>query len=177
MTSATGRFFHFRHEYLAALHDLKALEHDIHNALDSDPEAGHLLVRERDDAARTLRPEKLDEAAAAADDVAVADDAYCRHPAAAVGVGRDGELLCGELRRTVEIDRLHRFVGRDQEDLPDARVYSRIDHILRSDDIRLDRFGGIIFGSGHLFERRRMHYDIDPMECAVEALPGRGCRR
>src|SRR5262249_2946514 len=74
-----------RPEDLAALHAVGAADRELHAVLETDPEPGHGAIGDLDTARRALGLEERDHAPAAADDVAVADDA--EHGAARVAVG------------------------------------------------------------------------------------------
>src|SRR2546426_1083130 len=82
-----------RHEYLAAAHALERGDHEGDALLERQPETGHALVGERDAAEALLLLEKRDDAATAADDVAVAHAGEARSLAAGVCVALHEELL------------------------------------------------------------------------------------
>ena len=125
---------------------------------------------DRQDAARTPLEEERNHAAAAADDVAVAHAAEARDAAAAVGVGRDEQLVGAQLARAVQIDRVGRLVGAERDDLRHARVERGVDDVLRANHVRLDELERVVFGRGHLLERRRVNDDVDALERAPEAV-------
>ena len=113
-----------RHEDLAAVHALEALEHEVDALLQRDPEARHARVGDRQVGRALRRCSLLEERhhrAARADHVAVAHHGEARAVPAGDVVGGDEQLVGGQLGGAVEIDRVGRLVGRQRDDLLDAR--------------------------------------------------------
>src|SRR5262245_17056459 len=149
------------HKDLAALRKAGAADSKLDALLEPDPESRHAGISHRHRARGSLRAEERDHAAPATDDVAVAYDR--RHGAArmTVRIGLDDQFLGTELRRAVEINRIHGLVGADGDDPLDVSVDGGVDHILGPVDIGLDRLEGIVFARGNLLEGSRVHHDID----------------
>src|SRR5262249_51073585 len=103
------------HEDLAAAHELGAADSKLDAALETDPEPCHCAVRDRDAARRALGLEQRDHAAAAADDIAVADHAQYGAARMAVGIPLDEELFSAQLGGPVQVDRIDGLVGADHD--------------------------------------------------------------
>src|SRR5215471_1030344 len=158
-----------RYEDLPAHHLLDAAEDEVHTLLEREPESRHPLVGDRDRARLALLQEEWNHAPPAAHDVAIAAAAE-RRPAdrVRVDVSLREEFLRDELRRTVEIDRIHGLIGADRHDLLHATVDRRVDHALRTADVGLHGLDRVVLEGRHLLQCCRVNDDVDAVHGARE---------
>ncbi len=83
-------------------------------------------------------------------------------------VGGDEQLVGAELCGSIQIDRVHRLVGAEGEDLLHVAVGGHIDDVLGAVDISLDAFRGIVFRCRDLFQRRRVDHIVNSLERPVQ---------
>ena len=103
-------------------------------------------------------------AAAAANDIAVPHGRESDISIADIGVRRKHQLLHGQLRRAIEIDGVHSFVGGDGDDTPNATLECCFDDILCAQDVRPDGLERVLFKRGNLLQRGGMHHVVDAVE-------------
>src|SRR6185369_872928 len=106
-----------RDKNLAAAHDAERANDERDGLVQSDPEARHARICDWQDAGSALVEKQRDDAAAAAEHIAVAHDAVMRVAGAGINSGADEELVRAELGRAVEIDGVYRLVRRERDDL------------------------------------------------------------
>ena len=77
------------------------------------------------------------------------------------GLGLDDQF--GEpLRRAHHVGRVHRFVGRDQDEAVDAELVGRLGHQPRAAHVVLDRLARVLLHERHVLVSRRMEDDLGP---------------
>jgi len=152
---------YLRHEDLASVHLLDATDHEPDSLLQRDPEAGHALVRDRKRPSFPLFEKQGDDAAAAADHVAIADATETNLLRPGIGIALNHEFLGAQFCGAVQVDRVHRFVRAQGDDPLDPSVEGGFDHIPRAHDVRHDRFHGVVLAGRDLLEGRGMDDDID----------------
>ena len=153
------------------LHEVEGVEHHLHGVVEGDEEAGAAQIGDRQRLAGLVhRLELRDDRAARAHDVAVAHDGEARRVGGGVVVAEDEQLVGRQLRRAVEVDRARGLVGRQCDDLLDARVDARLDDVLRTDDVRLDELVRVVLGRVDLLERRGVHDVVDAVHGALETV-------
>ena len=136
-------------------------KHEAHALVQRQPEARHAAVGHGDPAAGPLRAEDGDDAAAAAQHVAVAGATEPRSRRRGVGVALHEQLLGAEFRGAVEVDGVDGLVGAQAEHLFDAAVDGRIDDVLRAVDVGLHGLAGVVFAGRHLLQRGGVDHDVD----------------
>lgn len=154
------------------MHAREIADNEVDAFLQRDPEARHARVGDRQ-RGRVLGDQLLEEGddrAARADHIAVAHDREARLLVAHHVVCRDEELVGGEFRRPVEIDRVRCLVGRERHHLFDACRDRRLDDVLGAMDVRLDTFHGVVFGGRHLLQRGGMDHEIDAPHRLLQAF-------
>ena len=165
--------FHARnlgHEDLAAVHPADRRQHQRHALIERDPEARHVRVGDRQHTAGALRREERNHAAAAADDVPVADAGEPRAGTATVRVGRDEQFVGAQLRRAVEVDRVGGLVGAERDDAPDAGVERDVDDVLRADDVGLHDLERVVLRRRHLLQGGGVNDHVDVLKRAVQPI-------
>jgi len=150
--SASRRFLH---EDVAVLTVLKGEEYQVDGLVETHDEARHRRLGDGHGIARAylLDPQR-DDRPARAHHVAIARAAdLCRARVAALG---HGYLLLDGLGDAHRIDGIGRLVGRQTYHGTHASLDSRRQHVVRADDIGLDRLHGEELAARHLLERRRV---------------------
>ena len=162
---------HARDERLAAAHARRRVDDELHGLIERDPEARHALVGDRDDAGLGLELEQRHDRAARADDVAVAHRGEARRRVRGVGVGLVDDLLRGELRRAVEVDRVDGLVGRQVDGGRHVVLDRRGDDVLGAEDVRAHRLERVVLADRNVLEGGR----VDD-RCRHRGSRGRGGR-
>ncbi len=155
---------------LAAVHLLQAADHELHALLERQPESGHASIGNRDLPAPALFQKNRDHASPAAHHVPIARTTEARIFRACIGIGLHKHLLRAQLGGAVEIDRIHRLVGRERQNATHALIDSRIDDVAAAHNVGLDRFKRVVLASRHLLERRRVHHHRHPRERPLQPL-------
>ena len=112
----------FWDEDFAADHDVDAIDDEIDGCGQGDPESGHAFVGQGDFAGGGLFYEQGYDAAAAADDVSVADYAEDGFSGTCPGISVDEDFFGAKFGGAVEVYRVDCFVGADAHDFLDAGV-------------------------------------------------------
>src|SRR5262249_31116603 len=157
-----------RDEDLAADHLLCARDHELDGLREGDEEPRHPEIGDRQRAGLPLLQEQRDHAAATADDVAVADAREADRIGGRVRVALDEDLLAAQLRRAVEVDRVHRLVGAEGDRARNARVERGVDDVLRSMHVRLYRFERVVLARVDLLHRRGVNDQVAAVGCAAQ---------
>ena len=117
-----------------------------------------------------LAADKLHKRAAAADDIAVAHDREGAGNLAHVRVCRDEKLFRRELGCAVEIDRLDRLVGGDEQYFGYVAVERGLDDVAAPEDVGLYCLKRVVLDGLHALHRGRVYHDVDTLERALEPL-------
>src|ERR1035437_4891355 len=152
------------HEELASGHGGDHSDHELDALIDRDPETRHALIGDRDDPGGRDTLEICDDAAAAADHVAVPDDGKSRWASSRICVRGDEEFVAHELRGAVEIDGAGGLVRAQRDDPLNLAIKGRIDDVLCAVDVCLDGLEGVVLGGRNLFERGGMDDDVNAVE-------------
>ena len=152
------RFTHVEDKDLAALGEGAGLDDEARGLGDGHEIARDLRVGHRDLALLPdLLLEQRDHAAIAAEDIAKPHGGEFRQRIA------DAEGLDHQLgdpfRRTHDIGRVDRLVGRDQDEMAHPVARRRLGDIVRAKDIVLDRFARAVLHQGNMLVRRCMEDD------------------
>ena len=151
------------------MHLLNRADYKTHAVLQSEPETGHTRIGDRNPAPLALLHEDGNNAAAAADNIAIAGATEASILRPGIGVRLNEHFFGAQLGGSVEIDGVYRLVGAESEDAVNAAVDRRIDHVAAAHDVGLNRFEGIVFAGRNLLERGRVHDDCDPGKSAQQA--------
>ncbi len=89
---------------------------------------------------------------------------------AAEVVGGDEQLVARELGGAVEVDRAGGLVGGERDHALHAAVDRCLDHVLRAEDVGLDRLERVVLAHRHLLERRGVDHHVDVLHRTVEAV-------
>ena len=157
-------------EDLAPPHVGQGLEDQGDAIVEGDVEAGHALVGDGEDTFGPLLQEEGDDAAAAPHDVAVAHHGELDVALSLEVVGGDEKLVGTKLGGAVKVDGGGRLVGAERHHLAHPVVHGRFNEVLGAEDVGLYRLEGVVLAGGHLFEGRRVHDDIDPLQRAVQPI-------
>ena len=85
-------------------------------------------------------------------------------------VSGNEELVSGELRGTVEIDRTRCLIGRERHDLLYARLDRREHHVLGAEDVSFDVLHRVVLSGVYLLKGGRVHDVVDTMQGQLEPL-------
>ncbi len=158
------------HENLSAPHMFQCIEYEVYTLVQRDVEARHTLVGYGENALGPLLQEEGDHAASGAHHVAVANNGETDVVRAFEVVGRHEQLVRAQLRRTVEVDRACRFVGRKSHHTTDFSVYGTFDDVLSAQDVRLDGLERVVLRYGHMLESRSVHDGIYPLHRPIQTV-------
>ena len=117
-----------------------------------------------------LLQEYRDNRSAAANDIAIAGAAETGLPAAGIGIALDKQFLRAEFCHTVKVDGVDGFIGTDRKDLFHAAVQRGIDHVLRTENIGLDRFKRIVLTGRDLLQSGGMDNNIHTLEGPLQPI-------
>ena len=150
-----------------------AANHKPHAVFQSQPEAGHARIGDGNLAALALLQKNRDHAAAAAHNVSISRATEPRLLRTGVGIGLHKNLFRAQLRRTVQVDRIHRLVGAESQNALYALVDGRVDHVAAAHDVGLNRFERIVFAGRNLLQRRRVDHHGNARRRRAAAGPDR----
>jgi hypothetical protein len=88
----------------------------------------------------------------------------------ALHVGGGDQALGHQLRRTHDVGRVHCLVGRSEEEPFHSGRQRGLDHVLRPDDIGLDRRTWRPLAEPDMLEGRGMNDDVHPFHQSRQAL-------
>lgn len=77
-------------------------------------------------------------------------------------VGGDEQFVGGQLGGAIQVDGVGSLVGGEGDHLLDLIEQGGLDDVLGPVDIGLDALHGVVFGSRHLLEGRRVHHIVNP---------------
>ena len=158
-----------RDQQLAALHHVEGVHDHLHGLRQRDEEPGAAQVGDRERLARLGEPgEERDHRAAAAHDVAVADHREPGVVRRGVVVAGDEQLVGGQLRGAVQVDRAGRLVGGERDHLLHAGVDGGLDDVLAAHDVGLDELERVVLRGVDLLERRGVHDVVDVVHRAQQ---------
>ncbi len=158
------------HIDLATLHVLQRMPDQFNALFERDHEAGHAAVGDRQHPLVALAGKERNDRPARAHDIAIAHHGKPRAMLTAIGIGGHEQLVRGQLRGTVKVDRAGGLVGGQRHHPLDAAVNRRVNDIHRAVDIGLDAFKGVVFGGRYNLGGRRVDHIIHPAKGAVQAV-------